>query len=214
MEFLDEDLELYIERHTSNENALLKKINRETHVEVLKPRMLSGHVQGRFLSMISKMICPKTILEIGTYTGYSAICLAEGLKDGGKLITIDVNEELEDRVLGYFEEAGISDIVEMKIGQAEQIVPQLNEEFDLVFIDANKSAYHEYLEMVYDKVSKGGLIIADNVLWSGKVLEKFRVKLDNDTKALLDFNQKVQEDDRFENILLGIRDGLMIIRKK
>ena len=214
MEFLDEDLERYIEQHTSEESLLLKKINRETHVEVLKPRMLSGHLQGRLLSMVSKLIQPKNILEIGTYTGYSAICLAEGLTEGGKLITIDVNEELEDRVKDYFDEAGFSDVIQLKIGQAELIVPTLKEEFDLVFIDANKGAYSEYLEMVYDKVVPGGLIIADNVLWSGKVLEKFRTKLDADTKALLDFNKQVQQDDRFENVLLGVRDGLMMIRKK
>ena len=214
MEFLDEDLERYIEQHTSEESLLLKKINRETHVEVLKPRMLSGHLQGRLLSMVSKLIQPKNILEIGTYTGYSAICLAEGLTEGGKLITIDVNEELEDRVKDYFDEAGFSDVIQLKIGQAELIVPTLKEEFDLVFIDANKGAYSAYLEMVYDKVVPGGLIIADNVLWSGKVLEKFRTKLDADTKALLDFNKQVQQDDRFENVLLGVRDGLMMIRKK
>ncbi len=214
MEFLDEDLERYIEQHTSDENDLLKRINRETHVEVLKPRMLSGHVQGRLLSMISKMVRPQNILEIGTYTGYSAICLAEGIREGGKLITIDVNEELEDRVLGYVEEAGFSDVIEMRIGQAESLVPELQETFDLIFIDANKAAYWDYLEMVYDKLSVGGLVIADNVLWSGKVLEKFREKLDVDTEALIEFNKKVQEDERFENVLLGIRDGLMVIRKK
>lgn len=214
MEFLDEDLERYIEQHTSDENDLLKRINRETHVEVLKPRMLSGHVQGRLLSMISKMVRPQNVLEIGTYTGYSAICLAEGIREGGKLITIDVNEELEDRVLGYVEEAGFSDVIEMRIGQAESLVPELQETFDLIFIDANKAAYWDYLEMVYDKLSIGGLVIADNVLWSGKVLEKFREKLDVDTEALIEFNKKVQEDERFENVLLGIRDGLMVIRKK
>lgn len=214
MEFLDEDLERYIEQHTSDENDLLKRINRETHVEVLKPRMLSGHVQGRLLSMISKMVRPQNILEIGTYTGYSAICLAEGIREGGKLITIDVNEELEDRVLGYVEEAGFSDVIEMRIGQAESLVPELQETFDLIFIDANKAVYWDYLEMVYDKLSIGGLVIADNVLWSGKVLEKFREKLDVDTEALIEFNKKVQEDERFENVLLGIRDGLMVIRKK
>lgn len=176
--------------------------------------MLSGHVQGRLLSMISKMVRPQNVLEIGTYTGYSAICLAEGIREGGKLITIDVNEELEDRVLGYVEEAGFSDVIEMRIGQAESLVPELQETFDLIFIDANKAAYWDYLEMVYDKLSIGGLVIADNVLWSGKVLEKFREKLDVDTEALIEFNKKVQEDERFENVLLGIRDGLMVIRKK
>lgn len=214
MEFLDEDLEKYIEEHTSGEDALLQRINRETHIEVLRPRMLSGQVQGRLLSMFAKMICPKNILEIGTYTGYSAICMAEGLVEGGQLVTIDVNEELEDRVRGYFEDAGIATAVDFRIGNAMEIIPALDQQFDMVFIDADKSNYSNYLKLVVDKVRTGGYIIADNVLWSGKVIEKFRERLDQDTEALLKFNKEVQDDDRFENILLGVRDGLMILRKK
>ena len=198
MEFLDLEIEKYIEDHTTTEIELLQKINRETHLEVLRPRMLSGHVQGRLLSMFSKMISPKNILEIGTYTGYSAICMAEGLVKGGKLVTIDVNEELEDRVHGYFEQAEITESVDFLIGNAMEIIPTLNEKFDLVFIDADKSNYSNYLNLVADKVPSGGYVIADNVLWSGKVVEKFRKTLDKDTEALLKFNKEVHEDDRFE----------------
>ena len=201
MEFLDLEIEKYIEEHTSPENELLERINRETHLEVMRPRMLSGHVQGRLLSMFSKMISPKNILEIGTYTGYSAICMAEGLQKGGKLITIDVNEELEDRVRSYFDEAGMTEVLEFKIGNAMEIIPSLNQQFDLVFIDADKSNYSNYLNLVIGKVPSGGYIIADNVLWSGKVIEKFRKTLDKDTEALLRFNEEVQKDERFENIL-------------
>ena len=214
MEFLDLEIEQYIEGHTSKENELLQRINRETHLEVMRPRMLSGQVQGRLLSMFTKMISPKNILEIGTYTGYSAICMAEGLADQGRLITIDVNEELEDRVRGYFEEAGLTNTVDFLIGNAMKIIPTLDQQFDLVFIDADKLNYSKYLGLVFDKVPNGGYIIADNVLWSGKVVEKFRKVLDKDTEALLKFNKEVHEDPRFENILLGVRDGLMILRKK
>jgi caffeoyl-CoA O-methyltransferase len=214
MEFLDLEIEQYIEDHTSQENKLLQRINRETHLEVMRPRMLSGHVQGRLLSMFAQMLKPKNILEIGTYTGYSAICLAEGLAKGGKLTTIDVNEELEHRVRGYFHDAGLSDSVDFLIGDAMQLIPELDQYFDLVFIDADKSNYSNYLDLVVDKVPIGGYIIADNVLWSGKVVGKFRKILDKDTEALLKFNKEVHQDNRFENILLGVRDGLMILRKK
>tara|TARA_B100000809_G_scaffold166479_1_gene163751 strand:- start:492 stop:1136 length:645 start_codon:yes stop_codon:yes gene_type:complete len=214
MEFIDLEIERYIEDHTSGENKLLERINRETNLEVMRPRMLSGHVQGRLLSMFSKMISPQNILEIGTYTGYSAICMAEGLKDDGKLTTIDVNEELEDRVRGYFAEAGLSNRVQFLIGDAMEIIPLLDQQFDLVFIDADKSNYSNYLELVIDKVPSGGYVISDNVLWSGKVVEKFRKTLDKDTEALLKFNKDLHEDNRFENILLGVRDGLMILRKR
>jgi predicted O-methyltransferase YrrM len=210
MDFLPEELQLYIENHTRDESTFLKKINRETHTQVLMSRMLSGHVQGRFLSMISKLVKPKNILEIGTYTGYSAICLAEGLKSGGKLITIDINEELEGRVRGYFKESGAGDKIDFKIGDARKIIPQLNETFDLVFIDADKENYSLYFDLVIDKVSSGGLILADNVLWSGKVLDS---KPDKDTKAIVEFNKKMQTDPRVENLLMPLRDGIMMIRK-
>ena len=208
MEILNEDLQRYAEQHTSPESDLLKKINRDTHANILMPRMLSGHLQGRVLSMISHMIQPQRILEIGTYTGYSALCLAEGLAQGGKLITIDINEELEEKVKLHF--ASWQNKIEYKIGNAIDIVPSLNEMFDLVFIDADKTNYARYFDLVFDKVRAGGFILADNVLWSGKVLSK---NPDNDTKAIIAFNQKIQHDSRVENVLLPIRDGIMTIRK-
>jgi len=190
---------------------LLRKINRETHAHVLKSRMLSGQVQGRFLSLISKMIKPKTILEIGTYTGYSAICLAEGLLPDGKLITIDINEELESRVRSYFKGSEYYKQIDFRIGDARKIIPILTETFDLVFIDADKENYSAYFDLVIDKLPSGGVILADNVLWSGKVVQP---NPDKDTKAILDFNLKVQNDHRVENLLLPLRDGVMMIRKR
>lgn len=210
MDFLPESLEEYVLAHTDAESPLLKKINRETHAKVLMPRMLSGHLQGRVLAMFSKMICPKRILEIGTYTGYSALCLAEGLAEDGLLYTIDINEELEDAVRGYFRESGWEDKIRYRIGHALDIIPTLSETFDLVFIDADKFNYGRYFDLVFDRVRPGGFIIADNVLWSGKVLEEAS---DKDTEALKAFNDKVQADDRVENVLLPVRDGLMVVRK-
>ncbi|WP_242923034.1 O-methyltransferase [Pontibacter liquoris] len=214
MEFLDEELQQYAEAHTSPESALLHKVNRQTHLSVLKPRMLSGHMQGRILAMFSQMLQPRQILEIGTYTGYSALCLAEGLQAGGTLHTIDINEELEDRVRSYFEEAGLTACIKYYLGNALEIIPTIEATFDLVFIDADKINYARYYDLVLDRVRPGGYIIADNVLWSGKVLAKYRKKLDEDTKAVLDFNQMVQDDARVENVLLPVRDGLLIARKK
>jgi predicted O-methyltransferase YrrM len=214
MEFLDPDLDKYIEAHTEPENELLYKINRETHTEVLKPRMLSGHLQGRVLSMLAHMIQPENILEIGTYTGYSALCMAEGLKDKGKLITIDVNEELAERVKDYFQSSEFSNKIELKIGKALDIIPTLNKNWDMVFIDADKSNYLNYYQLCVEQVRKGGYILVDNVLWSGKVLEKNRKKLDKDTESMLKFNEFVHQDDRVQNVLFPIRDGLMILRKK
>jgi caffeoyl-CoA O-methyltransferase len=209
MEFIDPALQQYAEQSTSHESELLKKIERETHLSVLKPRMLSGHLQGRFLSIISKMIKPKVILEIGTYTGYATLCLAEGLANEGKLITLDINEELEERVRGYFKQSEIEGI-EYTIGNAIQIIPQLNNRFDLVFIDADKENYANYFDLVIDKVNTGGFILADNVLWSGKVLNE---KPDKDTRSILQFNKKIQDDPRVENVLLPIRDGITVMRK-
>ncbi|MBD1398370.1 O-methyltransferase [Pontibacter sp. JH31] len=214
MEFIDEDLQHYAEDHTSAESELLHKINRQTHLNVMKPRMLSGHLQGRLLSMFSHMIRPKQILEVGTYTGYSALCLAEGLQEDGTLHTIDINEELEDIVRGYIAEAGLTESVKYYLGNALEIIPAIDATFDLVFIDADKYNYANYYDLVIDRVRSGGYIIADNVLWSGKVLEKYRKKLDEDTAALLEFNKKVQDDPRVENILLPVRDGLMVARKR
>jgi len=210
MEFLPEEIASYVGLHTSAESDLLKKVGRDTHANILKPRMLSGHVQGRFLSMISQFLKPKNILEIGTYTGYSAICLAEGLAEGGKLTTIDINEELETRVRPYFEQAGLTEKVDYRIGNALKIIPTLIDEFDLVFIDADKENYTAYYDLIFDKVKVGGVILADNVLWSGKVTDP---KPDKDTRAILAFNVKVNNDSRVENLLLPLRDGIMMMRK-
>lgn len=214
MEFLNEKIQNYSELHTSPETELLSKINRDTYTDVLAPRMLSGQMQGRILSMLSKMVNPQNILEIGTFTGYSAICLAEGLKIDGKLVTIDINEELESRVSEYFEEAGLTDSIDYRIGNALDILPELNDQFQLVFIDADKENYQNYYNLILNKVSPGGIIIADNVLWSGKVLGVHSKKMDKDTQALINFNDFVQKDERVENVLFPVRDGLMVIRKK
>jgi caffeoyl-CoA O-methyltransferase len=213
MKFLAEEIEEYSVLHTENESELLKSLNRETHANILNPRMLSGHLQGRFLSMISRMIRPERILEIGTYTGYSAICLCEGLKPGGKLITIDINEELETFTRNFFKRSPFEDSIDYRIGTALDIVPTLNDTFDLVFIDADKINYSSYFNLCLEKVRTGGFLIADNVLWSGKVIQPEQTKIDKDTQALLDFNRMVHEDSRVSNILLPIRDGLMILQK-
>lgn len=213
MNFLSEELEEYVANHTDSENELLYDLNRQTHIQLLQPRMLSGHIQGRVLSMLSHMIQPKVVLEIGTYTGYSALCLAEGLQDDGTLLTIDKNEELEPFTRSYFEKSKFSDRIDFRIGNAMEIIPSLSMEFDLVFIDADKSNYANYYDMVFNQVKPGGYIMADNVLWSGKVVEELNEK-DIDTKALLEFNMKVQDDPRVENLLLAVRDGIMIARKK
>ena len=211
MEFIDESLDRYVCDHTAAENDLLKKINRETYLEVLQPRMLSGHFQGRVLSMLSKMVRPERILEIGTYTGYSALCLAEGLTKSGKLYTIDVNEELESRVRGYFEQSDYSEQIDYIIGDAMHVIPSMNEKWDLVFIDADKMNYINYYNLIFSQVKIGGYIIADNVLWSGKVADE--TKYDKDTQLLRSFNDLVSNDERVEEVLLPIRDGLMIARK-
>ena len=212
MNFIEERVEEYSMLHTTKESELLNKIDRETHLEVLRPRMLSGHFQGRILSMLSKMISPNRILEIGTYTGYSAICLAEGLTEDGKLYTIDINEELEDRVRQYFLESKYNQQIDLIIGDALNLIPRLNESWDIVFIDADKKNYTKYFNMVVASVKSGGYIIADNVLWSGKVVEKDH--LDEDTLALRVFNDTLSKDPRFEVVLLPVRDGLLIARKK
>jgi caffeoyl-CoA O-methyltransferase len=210
MDFISHSIQKYAEDHTSPESDLLKTINRETHAKVLMPRMLSGHMQGRILSMFSNMIKPMIILEIGTYTGYSAICLAEGLKPGGKLITIDINEELESSVRRFFNASGFGAAIDYRIGNALEIIPTLKGNFDLVFIDADKENYARYYDLVINHVPLGGYILADNVLWSGKVLDD---KPDKDTRAIKEFNRKIQEDARVENVLLPVRDGIMVMRK-
>ncbi len=213
MEFIDPVLLTYCEDHTSGEDALLKKITRETQAKVLMPRMLSGHLQGKMLEFFTKMIQPKTILEIGTYTGYSGVCLARGLKKDGKLITLDINDELESMVRGFFEESGLVNQIDYRLGNALDIIPTLSGPFDLVFIDADKFNYATYFDLIIDKVRPGGIILADNVLWSGKVLVSEGQKIDKDTKAILDFNDMIQNDPRVENVLLPIRDGVMMARK-
>lgn len=211
MDFIDEKLDHYVTTHTSNESELLHQLNRETYLKVLQPRMLSGHLQGRVLSMLSKMIRPNRILEIGTYTGYSAICLAEGLTENGRLHTIDKNEEREDFVQGFIDKAGFKDKISQHIGNALEIIPNLKEEWDIVFIDADKENYINYYKLVIPKLKSGAYIIADNVLWSGKVLEDYNT-LDEETKTLVDYNRMIQEDERVENVLFPIRDGLNIAR--
>jgi caffeoyl-CoA O-methyltransferase len=213
MEFISDELDNYVCAHTSSESALLAKLNRDTHVNVLQPRMLSGHFQGRLLSMLAHMIRPQRILEIGTYTGYSALCLAEGLTGDGKLITIDVNAQLEDFVRDYLGQSPLGEKIDYRIANAMELIPQLDEAFDIVFIDADKMNYINYYNLVFDKVKPGGYIFADNVLWSGKVTGDYD-KLDKDTRLLMDFNRLLQDDERTENILLPIRDGIMIARKK
>lgn len=212
MEFIDTDLNNYIEHHTSPEPTLLNKINRETNLEVMLPRMLSGHLQGRILSVIARMIKPEYILEVGTYTGYSALCLAEGLSENGRLITIEHNLELEHRILGYFKQSVYANKIELQIGEAQEILPVLENNIDLVFLDADKSNYLSYYQILIDKLKPGGYILADNVLWSGKVMSVPDPQ-DVDTIALQKFNTFVQQDERVENVLLPVRDGLMLIRK-
>ncbi|MCB9261094.1 MAG: O-methyltransferase [Flavobacteriales bacterium] len=214
MDFIDEKISEYAENHTTAENDLLKELNRDTYANVLIPRMLSGHIQGRILSMFSKMLRPKVILEIGTYTGYSALCLAEGLSDGGTLITIDKNEELEDMVRSYFSKSEYADKIDFRVGDAVKIVPEINQTLDLVFIDADKENYCNYFDMVIEKMPSGGIIIADNVLWSGKVLDSNQLKNDLETRELDNFNKKVMKDLRVECVLMPVRDGLMVVRKK
>ena len=212
MNFLDPEIELYAEAHTSPESPLLAQIRRDTYLEVLQPRMLSGHLQGRALSMLSKMICPNSILEIGTYTGYSALCLAEGLTDDGVLITIDKNIELIDRVNAYFSESEFASKIKMIQGNALSILPKLEQKWDLIFIDADKENYQKYYDMTFPNLNSGGYIIADNVLWSGKVIDPD--ENDADTLALKSFNKALIDDSRVEVLLLPLRDGLTVLRKK
>jgi caffeoyl-CoA O-methyltransferase len=210
MEIINSDVQRYAEDHTTAESALLGRISRDTHAKVLRPHMMSGHLQGRLLSMISHMVRPMVILEIGTFTGYSAICLAEGLATEGKLITLDVNEELETRVRGYFEEAGLTSRIDYRIGKALLLLPTINETVDLVFIDADKANYGKYFDLVIDKVRPGGIIVVDNVLRKGKVLTQQK---ERDGMVMDAFNKKIKADPRVEEVLLPVRDGILIIRK-
>lgn len=213
MHFISEELENYVNAHTENEPELLQELQRQTHLKVLQPRMLSGHFQGRFLSLLAKMLRPKTILEIGTYTGYATLCLAEGLAAEGTIDTIDVNEELESIQQQFFNQSEYAAQIHTHIGRALDIIPQLNKTFDLVFIDADKENYIHYYEMVVPMMRSGGIILSDNVLWSGKVLEEVKAN-DRSTQALLAYNQRLKEDERVETVLLPIRDGLTLTRVK
>ncbi|WP_378183163.1 O-methyltransferase [Aquimarina sp. SS2-1] len=211
MHFLPEALDTYVVNHTEKEPELLQQLTRETYQKILQPRMLSGPYQGRVLSMISKLIHPKNILEIGTYTGYSALCLAEGMQKNGVLHTIDINEELEDFQRKYFDLSPYGRQIYQHVGDATEIIPNMDIKFDLVFIDADKPNYSKYFELIIRKMNPGGIILSDNVLWSGKVIEKV-AEDDISTNALLAYNQLLVEDHRVETVMLPIRDGLTISR--
>ena len=211
MDFLPKKIDEYIVAHSQQEPQLLQELNRETWQKVLNPRMLSGEFQGRVLSMISKLIQPKTILEIGTYTGYSALCLAEGLAPNGELHTLDRNEELFDLQRAYFDKSPYKDQIHQHLGTALDLLPQFDQKFDLVFVDADKENYSNYFHLIIDKMNPGGVILSDNVLWSGKVVEALDPK-DIDTAALLEYNRLLNEDPRLETVLLPIRDGLTLSR--
>ncbi len=212
MEFLPGNIEEYASAHSTDEPEVLKRLNRETHAKVFRPRMLSGHMQGSLLTFISRMLRPKRILEIGTYTGYSAICLAQGLKPGGLLHTIDHNPELENFTLQFIREAGLENIIIQHIGEALDVIPNIDEVFDLVFIDADKENYCRYFDLVLPKLRKGGMILADNTLWSGKVMLP-PGEMDEETKGISDFNQYVHDHPHVCNLLLPFRDGLMLVEK-
>lgn len=214
MDFLPDDIDHYVERHSEDEPKLLQQLNRETHLKILQPRMLSGAYQGRLLSIISKLANPKNILEIGTYTGYSALCLAEGMQSNGELHTIDINEELYDFQRKYFDLSPYGNQIHQHLGNALEIIPNLDLTFDLVFIDADKENYINYFNIIIDKLKPGGIILSDNVLWSGKVLDTTFKKDDVSTPALIQYNKLLKEDKRIETVILPIRDGLTISRKK
>jgi caffeoyl-CoA O-methyltransferase len=211
MDFLPKKISEYAESHTTPDSEYLQNLVRDTHLKTLAPRMLSGHLQGRFLSLISHLMQPKRVLEIGTFTGYSALCLAEGLAEDGILYALEANDELEYLIQKYIEKGNFQDKIKLIIGNALEIIPSLDEVFDLVFIDAGKRDYPLYYDLAIEKVKSGGLIIADNILWSGKVADD---KKDLDTRIIDDFNKKIYDDERVENILLPIRDGLMMARKR
>ena len=211
MHFLSDQLESYIAEHSESEPELLKELTRETHLKVVRPRMITGHYQGRVLSMLSKIISPRNILEIGTYTGYSALCLAEGMQSDGELHTIDINEELVDMQRRYFDQSEYGTSIRQHVGDALEVIPKLDLTFDLVFIDADKTSYAAYFEAAIQKTARGSVIFSDNVLWSGKVVETVQ-KSDKATRSLLAFNKKLKEDPRIETVVLPIRDGLTLSR--
>jgi len=210
MELLTEGLQTYLEQHCEHEPELLRYINRETHLKVPMARMLSGHYQGRVLSFLSKLFSPKRILEIGTFTGYATLCLAEGLTDAGLIYTLDINEELQERVQEYFDNSEFKDKIRYQIGNALDVIPNIDETFDLIFIDADKKNNGNYYDLVLPKLRNGGIIIVDNVLWSGRIVSGMS---DKDTILIRDFNEKVTNDQRVEKLILPVRDGLFLIRK-
>ncbi len=212
MEFLPDHIEAYALEHSSQESEVLKKLNRETHARILRPRMLSGHLLGRFLAFMSRMLKPMRVLELGTYTGYSAICMAEGLQPDGKIDTIDHNRELEVFAAQYFEQAGIQDRVNQHMGEALDIIPGLRGPYDLVFMDADKTNYQRYFDMIYPKMRKGAVLLADNVLWSGKVLEE-AYQDDEETFGIIQFNNHIKGHPGVQHLLLPVRDGVMLVEK-
>ncbi len=209
---MEKELDKYIREHSTPEDKVLEELYRQTHLYVVNPNMVSGHIQGKFLEMLSYMISPVSVLEIGTYTGYSAICLARGLKSGGQLHTIEINDELNGMSTRYFALAGVADRVTLHTGRAQDVIPKLDRTFDLVFIDGDKREYCEYYDIVFDKVRTGGFIIADNVLWGGRIEGEEAMK-DPQTRGLVLFNEKVRNDHRVEKIVLPLRDGLMIFER-
>lgn len=211
MELISETLKTYLEHYCEPEPQLLQHIERETNLKALMPRMVSGHYQGRVISFLAKLMTPKMVLEIGTFTGYATLCFAEGLAERGKIITIDINEELEERVRNYFAQSAYDEKIDYRIGNALELLPAINEVFDIVFIDADKKNNYTYYQLVFDKIRPGGLIIVDNVLWSGKVVEKNQ---DTDTTSISSFNDAILQDQRVEKLILPVRDGLFIMRKK
>lgn len=210
---MTDSIEEYILQHIDEEGDLLKNLNRDAHVNLLRPRMLSGHLQGRLLKMFCRLVQPKRILEIGTYTGYATLCLAEGASDDAEIHTLEVNDELEDFIMKHLHKSKLEDKIHLHIGDALEIIPTLNETFDLVFIDANKRHYCQYYDLIFDKVRPGGLIIADNTLWDGKVLETPH-HTDKQTIGIQEFNNMIAKDNRIEKVILPMRDGLTLIWKK
>lgn len=212
MNIIPDDIQKYAQNCSSSEPDILAALNRETYTDFLFPRMLSGHLQGRFLSMISALVKPRRILEVGTFTGYSAICLAEGLDEDGLLHTIELNDENESKIVEYFKRSGFEKKIKLHFGDAMEVIPNLDTTFDLIFLDADKENYLNYYNLVFDKLRRGGIILADNTLWSGKVLDLS--EMDKETEGIREFNEAVTQDSRVENVLLTIRDGIMMIRKK
>ena len=210
MDFLPENIQKYISDISQSESPILKELNRYTNSNVILPRMLSGHVQGRFLSMISKLVNPEIIVEVGTYTGYSCLCLAEGLKKNGKIITIEKDEEFASIAKKFFNRSKYKEKISLIIDNATNVIKNINEKIDLAFIDADKVNYTKYYDMLFPKLKNGGLIVADNVLWSGKVTQKV---IDDETQSIKNFNIKVKNDERVENLIVGIRDGIMVCQK-